>query len=231
MPRKLHPCQCIRVADDLWSGDMRKLHPCQGIRFADSLRSGDMRKVPRSAAAGDGGADRRCRQPASLRPPRGHEHRVDGGGDADRGDEDRGDGHRPARDAKGKENGADREERRGVGDLPGHNGLRSFRQRGESLHARSNRMDDGYERIYPDGEARRPDDARRNVLVGAEVPAADERGREHERNDAKEKPRDDAATAYTSRRLSPAYSGGNLIATVCMRSAANATGFATPMVT
>ncbi len=26
---------------------MRKLHPCQGIRFADSLRSGDMRKVPR----------------------------------------------------------------------------------------------------------------------------------------------------------------------------------------
>ena len=43
----LHPCQCIRVADDLWSGDMRKLHPCQGIRFADSLRSGDMRKVPR----------------------------------------------------------------------------------------------------------------------------------------------------------------------------------------
>ena len=25
----------------------RKVHPCQGIRFADSLRSGDMRKVPR----------------------------------------------------------------------------------------------------------------------------------------------------------------------------------------
>ena len=43
----LHPCQGIRVADDLWSGDMRKLHPCQGIRFADSLRSGDMRKLTR----------------------------------------------------------------------------------------------------------------------------------------------------------------------------------------
>jgi hypothetical protein len=48
MPRiipNLHPCQGIRVADSLRSGDIRKLprevprevHTCQGIRVADDL--------------------------------------------------------------------------------------------------------------------------------------------------------------------------------------------------
>ena len=130
---------------------------------------------------------------ASPLPPLQREHRVDSRGDADRSDENRSDGHCPARDTHGEEDGTDREERCRVGDLPGHYRLRALGKRGESLHTRANRVYDGDERIDSNCEACRSNDARRNVLVSAKVPAANKRGRERERNNAKEKSRDKVA--------------------------------------
>ena len=127
---------------------------------------------------------------ASPLPPLQREHRVDGRGDADRSDENRSDGHCPARNTHWEEDGTDREKRCRVGDLPGHYRLRALGKRGKSLHTRTNRMYDGDERIDSNGEACRSNDARRNILVRAKVPAANKRGRERERNYAKEKPRD-----------------------------------------
>ena len=69
---KLHPYRGIRVANDLWSGDMREVHPCQGIRFADSLHSGDMRKVPRGNIRRDSAFGGASAQPEAAKTAAGH---------------------------------------------------------------------------------------------------------------------------------------------------------------
>ena len=51
---------------------MRKLHPCQGIRFADSLRSGDMRKVPRGNIRRDSAFGGASAQPEAAKTAAGH---------------------------------------------------------------------------------------------------------------------------------------------------------------
>ena len=131
--------------------------------------------------------------------PFDRKHRVDCRRDADWRDVDRRDGHCPARDTRREEDGADREERCRVGDLPSHDGLRTLRKRRKALHAGADRLHGGDKRIESDRKARRSYNARRNVLVCAEIPAADQRGRERKRNNTQEKPRGDGIMSVLSR--------------------------------
>ena len=117
--------------------------------------------------------------------------RVDGNSRANRGNEDGGNGDGPARATERQEDDAGGEEPDRVEDLSRHHGLGTLPCRGNSLDSSANGVNHANERVDADREPRRIKNSIWHILVVPEVPVADQRRREDERNDAEAESGDD----------------------------------------
>ena len=114
---------------------------------------------------------------------------VNGDCRANRSDENGRDGDSPARATERQKDRTSGEESDRVEDLSRHHRLGTLPRRGNSLNASAHGMDHADERVDANRKPRRVKNAVRHVLIVPELPGADKRQGEDERDDAEEQSR------------------------------------------